>query len=406
MAPRVLVLTSSYPTHAGSVASSFLQDWVTALEAQGYDATVLAPEDPEHRVQQPDDSRTVVCCFRYFPYGPLQTLAYNAGMYDNVLANPLLIAHLPAFLGSFLHHARLLAHRSDVMHAHWLFPAGVVGALVKRQVGIPLIVTVHSTDYHLLRRVPGGRLIARFILEHADQLHFVTNYHRQRFAEWLGQEDRIGASSYVVPMGVPDTMTAPAVWPLESPPRIGFLGRLIQLKGVDRLLRACAALENVSVTIAGCGPERQNLTRLAHHLQVKATFEGALAGPAKIRFIDRCDILICPSREYRSGRTEGLPVSVLEALARGRVVVASDAGGVPEIVQDRHNGYLFRAQHDEDLTKVLTGIVGSWPQAGVVAAAARQTGCRLTASTVARRHDAVYRNLLAPSEPEELEAFA
>jgi glycosyltransferase involved in cell wall biosynthesis len=398
MAHRILVLTSSYPTCAGSVASAFLADWASALALRGHRLTILAPHDPHHPPSACADVRVAIVCFRYSPIPSLQTLAYGSGMYDNVLVNPLRVMQLPGLLASFYRSAIRLARCSDVMHAHWLFPAGLIGVLVKQQLGTPLIVTVHSTDYHLLRRLPGGRFIARLIVKHADRLHFVTAFHRRLFDEWMKADRLADHRCYVSPMGVPDTFISPPAWPLASRPRLGFLGRLISLKGADRLLRSCASLGAWPVAIAGCGPEQQRLASLGRQLRLPITFVGAVSGSEKVRFIDSCDVMVFPSRRCSSGRTEGLPVSMLEALARGRVVVAADSGGIPDVVRHQRNGYLFRAEDDDALTETLSRILAGWPRSADVAAAARHSVTALTASAVARTHDAVYRAVLADAQ--------
>jgi glycosyltransferase involved in cell wall biosynthesis len=86
---------------------------------------------------------------------------------------------------------------------------------------------------------------------------------------------------------------------------------------------------------------------------------------------------------------------MLEALARGRVVVASDSGGIPEVICHGDNGYLFAAQSTEGLGEVLGNVVKSWDMAKHVGPSAMRTGLRFTASSLARRHEDEYRTLLA-----------
>jgi glycosyltransferase involved in cell wall biosynthesis len=396
MAYRILVVTSSFPAAPGSVASAFLGDWATSLAARGHSLTVLAPEDPQHPSSQAANSRIEIAAVPYLPYSRFQTLTYGAGMYDNVLGNPARIAQLPCLLMSLFQSALRLARRADLIHAHWLFPAGLIGAMVKRGTGIPLVVTIHSTDYHLLRALPGGRALARHILRYADRVHFISAYHQRLVGEWLGEPERVRQMSYVAPMGVPDGLSSAPVWPLRGTPRIGFLGRLVPIKGADRLLRSCAAVGATKVTIGGAGPERAKLRRLGDQLKLDVVFAGAVSGADKLALIDGADILCFPSRTYSWGRCDGLPVSLMEALIRGRVAVASNAGSIPEIIAHGENGYLFEACSDAALTSTLAGILERWPQSAGVAAAARQVGTRLTASTLAHRHDEAYRAVLAP----------
>jgi glycosyltransferase involved in cell wall biosynthesis len=236
------------------------------------------------------------------------------------------------------------------------------------------------------------------IVEQADRLHFVTEYHRHQLYKWIGAESADGTSSYVVPMGVDDSMVERQSRSFGSEPKIGFMGRLIPMKGVDRLLKACAHLGRTPLSVAGVGPEHDRLVRLARNLRVEANFVGSVRGAAKIRFLDSCDVLVFPSRHHRSGRSEGLPVAMLEALARGRVVVASDSGGIPEVICHGDNGYLFAAQSTEALGEVLANVVKSWDMAKNVGPSAMRTGLRFTASSLARRHEDEYRTLLAGAD--------
>jgi glycosyltransferase involved in cell wall biosynthesis len=372
-------------------ASVFIRDWVQSLEAEGWKVTILAPEPAVARPVPSDP--TVPFTFAYCPIQTLQTLAYGAGMFENVLENPARLALLPAFLLSFLGHAAHLCRAADVVHAHWLFPSGLVGALVKLWNPKPLVVTVHSTDYHLLHSWPGGRHVARFVAHNADRLHFVANCYRTAFLRWIEASDEVLAKTYVVPMGISSAMKLPATRPLSERPKVGFLGRLIPFKGVDSLIRACAEVGQYELEIAGNGPEQDRLARLAIRVGVRARFGGIVSGAAKREFIDNCDILVYPSRQDRSGRAEGVPVAIVEALARGRVVIASDSGGIPEIVEHGRNGYLYPANDERALTRLLRRIVHAWPGAAGIVTSARETGLRLSASHLVRAHCSTYRDI-------------
>ena len=385
---RILVLTSSFPSERNPSASPFLADWAATLACRDYDVTVLAPSDTVASPELPG-SAVAVKRFQYLPVAGWQSLAYGGGMYDNVRSRPWRAGQVPFFLGAQLVDARCLARKADVVHAHWLLPSGLVGAWVARQTGRPLVLTIHSTDLHLLRALPGGRRLAVSIIRMASALHFVAEYHRRLLFEWLGPEvDAI--PSYVTPMGIADAFGDGEPPPLRREPRVGFIGRLIPIKGVDRLIRACAPLR-AELDIAGAGPAHDELSALARRLGVRARFRGALSGQAKLNFIDSCDILVAPSHEYSSGRGEGLPVAVLEGLARGRVVVASDSGGTGEVIQHGHNGYLFDGRRGDELTSTLQSVMRTWSVAQRIAVEARRTGARFTASSVARFHDAAYR---------------
>ena len=105
-----------------------------------------------------------------------------------------------------------------------------------------------------------------------------------------------------------------------------FMGRLVPVKGLDRLLRALATLpEPISVRIAGDGPEGRSLRTLARRLRVDATFEGWVAGERKEALWRACDAIVVPS-----GPRDGLPTVLFEAKARSVPIIATDTGAVAE----------------------------------------------------------------------------
>jgi glycosyltransferase involved in cell wall biosynthesis len=131
---------------------------------------------------------------------------------------------------------------------------------------------------------------------------------------------------------------------------IVFLGRLVSDKGVDILLRSFADLRSRQsrLTIIGSGPERNALHRLAAALQITSSvdFLGALQGEALLRELNRHKVMVVPSRWQ-----EPFGVVVLEGLACGCVVLASDGGGLPDAVGPA--GLLFRRGDQADLTRQL-----------------------------------------------------
>ena len=107
-----------------------------------------------------------------------------------------------------------------------------------------------------------------------------------------------------------------------------FLGRLVPVKGVRDLLFAVASMPDVSVRVAGDGPERAALQALANQLGVNAVFEGWVAGERKEALLRACDALVVPSCQ-----TDGLPTVLFEARARGLPVVATRAGAIADALQ-------------------------------------------------------------------------
>jgi glycosyltransferase involved in cell wall biosynthesis len=125
----------------------------------------------------------------------------------------------------------------------------------------------------------------------------------------------------------------------------------VPIKGLAHAIRAVAAMRDVELVIAGEGPERAPLEALARSLDAPVRFAGEVRGAEKEALFCAAHAFVLPSIELHSGRTEGMPTTVLEAMDYGLPVIASRTGGVSDVVEHEHNGLLVpagdeRALHD------------------------------------------------------------
>lgn len=264
-----------------------------------------------------------------------QRLAYGAGIPENLQAHPLTAAQAPALTTALALRAATLRPRWDGLLAHWLLPSGVVAAVVGR--GLPRLALAHSGDVWLLERAgPAGTLLVR-TLSRAGVTLAAVNPQLARRIEHLRADERAPPVE-LCPLGPRDHRPASegarrriAAAILEDPrPLIAVVARLVPIKGVDLLLDALARPEasGLRVAIAGDGPERSHLEALAEELGVEATFLGEVDPDERSALLERADLLTVPSLTLPGGRSEGTPLAVIEAMAAGLPVVASDVGGM------------------------------------------------------------------------------
>lgn len=124
--------------------------------------------------------------------------------------------------------------------------------------------------------------------------------------------------------------------PADAPLRLVYLGHLSAAKGLYELLDGFAEARRngvaVHLTIAGTGPEEARLRAAAHGLGSDVSFVGRVAGLEKTRLLGRSDAFVLPSY------SEGLPYSLLEAMAAGAAVIVTPVGGIPDVVADGVHG--------------------------------------------------------------------
>ncbi|MGH9765242.1 MAG: glycosyltransferase family 4 protein [Blastocatellia bacterium] len=398
--PGLLILTSSFPRSALDGTCGYVREFADSLSAC-FDVTVLAPgdlsDDSSYRSFKVERSRPVLA-----QLSPAHSTFRASADLNEVIARGALawLALLPGLI-AFTFRAIRLALRSNVICSHWMAPSGVIGAICSKALQRPHIVVEHSGALHLLRKTRLGKLLARFVVRNSRTVVVVSEDLRTKLLEFCPRAvDKI----VVIPMGVDSDRLEgqrPAVHasvgkgatkspiesclsalPVDTPRTILFVGRLVKIKGVDSLLRAAALTKNLRVVIAGDGPERPNLERLAAELGIDAEFKGAVSGKDKFDVYRLAGAVVIPSLVLDSGRSEGTPRVGLEAMASGIPVIASRCGGLPEIIVDGQNGLLFDPGDHQMLAAKMQLLMGDPDLAERLSLGGRTTAARYDWSTV------------------------
>lgn len=165
--------------------------------------------------------------------------------------------------------------------------------------------------------------------------------------------------------------------PLHSPVRVLSVGRLAPNKGVEYALQAIAELAAAGVPVAyrilGNGPSIGALTDLAQSLGLKEYVEfcGSVNSDRVVEMLNDADILVLPSITGPHGEQEGLPNSLKEAMSIGVPVIATNIGGIPELVEDGRTGRLVAEKDPRAITKALQAMIANWESVADITAAAR-----------------------------------
>jgi len=134
-----------------------------------------------------------------------------------------------------------------------------------------------------------------------------------------------------------------------------YIGRLSTEKGVMTLLKAVASLKNVTLKVAGTGPDERILEQYAlKYAGDRVEFLGFIKGEHKEKLISEAVCTVVPSEWY-----ENYPISVLESLSLGTPVVASRIGGLPEMVKHGVTGLLFEPEDSLELANCIQDLVDS-----------------------------------------------
>jgi colanic acid/amylovoran biosynthesis glycosyltransferase len=376
--PRLLVLASTFPATANDPTPAFIRD-LALQEATSYDTTVLVPAVPGGAGRERLESLSVLR-FRFFPRR-WEDLADGA-ILENLRARPSRMLQVPPFLLAEILAVRraVRATRPDLLHVHWIIPQGVAALLGARRV--PMLVTTLGGDLYGLRD-PLSRWLIRAVVSRATAITTMNEDMRQRLIELGADPDR----THVLPMGanvVAVRAIAGECTQVEG--RVLFVGRLVEKKGLAVLIDALRMMphEGLEVHVVGDGPLRAELTDRAAGLPIK--FLGALRERNLAAQYGEAEIVVFPSVRAKSGDQDGLPVAMLEAMAAGRAVIASDLPGLGDAIENGVSGVLVPAGDPGALAAQLTGLLHSPSERQHLEAGALARSENYSLATIAARY--------------------
>lgn len=272
--------------------------------------------------------------------------------------------------------------RPDIAHAHNIYhhlSPSILSLLHER--GIPTVMTAHDLKlacpaYKMLNRegicerckrgnvlhlvkhrcihdsLPISGLIAIESLTHRmlglyrqnlDKIITPSQFFQNKLIEWGWAPEKL--------VYIPNYVNINEYTPQFQPGRhYLYFGRLAPEKGVDTLIRACGRIK-ARLRIVGSGPHEATLRELAEPFTDTIDFLGYRTGEELKSLLGEARAVILPSQWY-----ENAPMSILEAYASGKIVIAANIGGIPEMVVDGDTGFLFESGNVEELTKCLTKV--------------------------------------------------
>lgn len=284
----------------------------------------------------------------------------------------------------------------DLVDAHYAYPDGAAAARIADALRKPYVLTVRGSDLEVLARDPARRPAIERTLRRAGAVIAVSASLARRARELGAEPSRV----HEIGNGVDLAAFAPSdrgaarrrlgLSPEE--PAIVAVGRLDPIKGLDLAIEAMALLRRERSTparlhLVGEGPARHSLEALVRErgLESSVSFHGEVSPSSLASWYAAADVVTLLSH------SEGCPNVVIEAIACGRPVVATNVGGVPELVRDGVTGLLIEGREPARVVeRWIEALEAEWDPPAV----ASQVGGR-DWDEVARRQMEVYRSVVA-----------
>lgn len=272
-------------------------------------------------------------------------------------------------------HARGITH----FHAHFGSDTATVACLAARAVGGTYSFTAHAKDiFHTYVTPEADAEMRRAKLREAAFVATVSDYNA-RYLSGLCPEARIVRLYNGIDLGA----FAPADPGGQAPGHLIAVGRMVEKKGFDVLLDACALLKarrvRFSLSLVGSGPLEEALRaqRAALGLEDCVSMDGPLPQEALIEKMGTAQAAVLPCVVTESGDRDGLPTVLLEAMARGLPVITSTTSGGPEIVEDGVTGRLCAPGDAVSLADALEDVLEARDRAMQMGQAGRRRAERL-----------------------------
>jgi glycosyltransferase involved in cell wall biosynthesis len=383
----------TYPTYVGGIEVC-LKELCPALAQMGAEVFLVTCGErglPGHSVEK--NVHTFRVNFMFI--GALTPHLKQRGMIYRMLPRALFLLVLPLYLVRYIRELQI-----DVLHVHCLsllsaVPTSLTGWLLKK----PVLISQHGTFYEVYRDImpfPFNWLLPFLeekFLNHGfySKVLVEDNYTKKILLKLDVPEEKIVWLPYP---GVDVAKFASAEKNPSEKVIVLHHGRLVKKRGVKHLVRAFRAVSErfpeAELVIAGEGPERKRLVKLAHDLGVsnRVRFIGQVPHEKVPNLVRNSDVFVIPSI------IEGHSTSMLEAMAAGKPVVATRVGGLTEVIVDGENGVLVDPANPEQIAKAVIKLLGDRSLAARLGRSGAEKAQQFDVKQLARQEFDVYKTVV------------
>ncbi len=346
----VLTLTSVYPRFNEDNEVPWLRIFMRELAAHGCDVAVAAPSYKGLKNHSIDG--IPVYRYRYAPAG-LEFLTHDEGAPSKIARNPFLqLLAIPYVISGALKTLRLcLKLKPDIIHVHWPFPHAVMALFARffrRRTKI--VLTFYSAELLLAKKKKWIRPILKSFIKRADAVIAISAFAKDTVKGIYDREIEI------LPYGTTLRNASGMTTASSEKFRILFVGRHIERKGIEYLIKAAATLDpNVyQVRIVGQGDLTEKLKeQAAKEAPEQVVFLGKISNEDLEKEYQNAGCFILPAIVDSRGDTEGLGVVMIEAAVYGVPVIASAVGGIVDVIINEKTGLLVKEKSPQELADAI-----------------------------------------------------
>lgn len=398
---RILAVTSSFPRSKTDWWGQFILKIYEHLPKDKFSITILAPHSPGSKFKENFGDINIFRFPYFYPFSQ-EVLTTGSGILHSKGS---LLAKVQVFtflLSEFIFlFFLLLTEKFDIVHSHWILPQGFFGAIAKYIFKIPLIVTIHGSDIFALKRL---NFIKSFVLNRSTAVTANSTATQKE-----AYEVSPSSNPLLIPEGVDLSMFNSKKRDLQWRKKMNndaeiilAVGRLIKWKGFNFLLKAMPKIlkkfPKAKLVIVGSGPEEMNLKKIVESLKLSKNvvfLENVSHDKLSVMYASS-DIFVSPSiTNESSGEKEALGLVIIEAIASGIPVVASDSGGIKDTVDGKSTGFLAREKDPDDIAQKTIDLLSNFKiRKEIVREGLRHVGERYSWHILAKKYSDLYKKCI------------
>ena len=356
---KVLVIGSVYPRFQEDAEVPWLRTSIAHLKKAGVEIQVLAPA--YKGLKSHDIDGTHVNRFRYAP-ASWEILTHEEGAPSKMASKPWLqLLAIPYIINGFFQCIRICRKwRPDVIHAHWPFPHAYIALGAAKLFKIPLVLNFHGAELLLIRKKKWVKPLLKFAIGQAQAIFANSSFTAGKIkalrnvdVEWSPYGTTLEGASLPLASAADAASATPSSGGTPQRPephainnkfKILFVGRHIERKGICYLIEAAKYLprDKFEIRIVGIGDLTEQLKQQAAAVNdgAEIIFTGKLSPEDLANEYKTANVFTLPAIVDHKGDTEGLGVVLIEAMELGLPIVASNVGGIPDVVVDGESGIL------------------------------------------------------------------
>uniref|UniRef100_A0A7V3ZTH1 Glycosyltransferase family 1 protein n=1 Tax=candidate division WOR-3 bacterium TaxID=2052148 RepID=A0A7V3ZTH1_UNCW3 len=359
---KIVYISTAFPRYTEDRINPWLFETIKRLKEKKYKIKVFTSS--YKGIKQKEINGIEIYRFRYLPKN-IEILTHDVAVPERwKMGIKYRLMIIPYILSGIINSLIFaLRENFDIIHVHWPFPHIIFGLIMKIIKQKPLICSFHGGEIIFLENMPLlFRGIFKLLFNFSEFYTVNSSFTKEKLLKFIGKKK--SNKIFVIPFGITLREPKEEIEKIKKEKiKILFAGRLIERKGVHFLLESFTKVNKIfpqtELVIAGDGPWREKLEILANLLGIKdkVIFKGYLKSEELEKEYREADIFVLPSIHDVKGDTETLGVVLIEAMEYGVPVVATNVGGIPDIVIDGYNGLLVSEKNSDALADAIIKLI-------------------------------------------------